>query len=563
MFAITVELLTGRYVATAYNDRERVEWPPHPARMYSALVAAWGEGNLLDANGVQEREALEWLECLDAPDVLADATESAGIRTVVPVFVPVNDVSQVSEVDHSKLEAAEAASLGASDEKARAKAQKVVDKLRTKAAADTAKAIAAPSKFGREVDLGLRVLPDHRPKQPRTFPSATPATPRVAFVWPDAVLPPALVPVWLGLLARVVRLGHSSSLVLAELASAESLATWSARVECFQPDEEHGEVVLRWVERGQIARLARAYDRHRETEPRVLPARLVQYTTRTFQAAPPRPRSVFSDEFVVFSRIAGPRLPITSIAGLARQFRRALMSFAGTPTPEIISGHVGDGAATDRPHLAVVPLPVVTGPHPDGAIVGIALVLPRDTSPEARRDVMRAIGKFEQAGRRASTEDVPIVELRLGAAGVLDLQRIAWDDAGWTLDRRSWCRASRRWATATPIALDRNPGDLHDPDPAKRAAAFDAARATVIDSIARVGLPPAREVDVVRSCVVPGTSKPRNYPRYPEAATRPQRVLVHARIEFDQRVVGPLLLGAGRYHGLGLCLPVDDLKETR
>ena len=39
MFAIRVECLTGRYVATAYDDRSRAEWPPHPARLFSALVA--------------------------------------------------------------------------------------------------------------------------------------------------------------------------------------------------------------------------------------------------------------------------------------------------------------------------------------------------------------------------------------------------------------------------------------------------------------------------------------------------------------------------------------------
>src|SRR5690606_20928581 len=41
MIAIDVEFLTGRYIATSYNDRSRAEWPPHPARLFSALVAAW------------------------------------------------------------------------------------------------------------------------------------------------------------------------------------------------------------------------------------------------------------------------------------------------------------------------------------------------------------------------------------------------------------------------------------------------------------------------------------------------------------------------------------------
>ena len=67
---------------------------------------------------------------------------------------------------------------------------------------------------------------------------------------------------------------------------------------------------------------------------------------------------------------------------------------------------------------------------------------------------------------------------------------------------------------------------------------------------------------MVRSCVLPGTAKPRSYQRFPSEARKPQRVLVHVRIAFGQPVHGPLLIGAGRYQGLGLCLPVDGPKES-
>ena len=58
MLAIEVELLAGRYSATAHNDRGRAEWPPHPARFFSALVAALHDKEPVDAH---EREALVWL----------------------------------------------------------------------------------------------------------------------------------------------------------------------------------------------------------------------------------------------------------------------------------------------------------------------------------------------------------------------------------------------------------------------------------------------------------------------------------------------------------------------
>ena len=84
MLAIEVNFLTGRYVATAHNDRERSEWPPEPARLFSAMVAAWAEAGEDPA----EREVLEWLEALEPPALTASA---AVPRRVVSHFVPVND----------------------------------------------------------------------------------------------------------------------------------------------------------------------------------------------------------------------------------------------------------------------------------------------------------------------------------------------------------------------------------------------------------------------------------------------------------------------------------------
>ena len=99
MFALELTLLTGRYVATQYNDRRRVEWPPHPARLFSALAAAHFA---VETPCSVEREALKWLEALGAPEIAAsntadDAAELA--RDVVTVFVPVNDTTVVGDLD--------------------------------------------------------------------------------------------------------------------------------------------------------------------------------------------------------------------------------------------------------------------------------------------------------------------------------------------------------------------------------------------------------------------------------------------------------------------------------
>jgi CRISPR-associated protein Csb2 len=277
----------------------------------------------------------------------------------------------------------------------------------------------------------------------------------------------------------------------------------------------------------------------------------------------PRASGVFGDDWIVLARVAGPRLPITSVAGLARQLRRALMSFADQPVAEVISGHLPDGAAAETPHLAVVPLPSITGSHRDGTLLGIALVLPRKLDPAARAAVMRAIARFEKRhgiGGTGSTGDAaPAIPLLLGDAGVLVLQRAPWGaQLPEALRPATWLGTARRWASATPIALDRHPGDLHAADPARRHEAREAAVACVREAVRRIGLPAPAEVGVLRSRTLPGTAEPRRYPRFPVTLRRPQRVLVHARLRFDEPVRGPMLVGAGRYQGLGLLLPDDN-----
>ena len=243
------------------------------------------------------------------------------------------------------------------------------------------------------------------------------------------------------------------------------------------------------------------------------------------------------------------------------------MSFAEQPVAEMLSGHQSNGNAAERPHLAIVPLPVVGSEYADGAVLGVALVLPRDCPEAERRTVLKALGEFEKQSGELDKTETPTLTILLGDASELELQRLAWGEPPprSALRVARWTRPSRHWASVTPVALDRNPGDLHDPDPTRRQTAFVEATKSVREAVLRVmpeGGASLVEVDVVRSCVVPGTAKPRSFPRFPIDTPRPQRVLVHVRLVFSELVRGPLLLGAGRYQGLGLCLPVDGNRTT-
>ena len=95
MWCVEVRLPGGRYYAARAEAPDEPEWPPHPARLFSALVAAGaGAGGLDEAS----REALRWLESREPPWVEAPEADGAG----VPVsYVPPGDfTSQRNQVEH-------------------------------------------------------------------------------------------------------------------------------------------------------------------------------------------------------------------------------------------------------------------------------------------------------------------------------------------------------------------------------------------------------------------------------------------------------------------------------
>lgn len=546
MLAVELTFLTGRYVATAYNTRTGSEWPPHPARLFSALAATHFAADTDPEQRERERAALEWLEGQGPPAIHASP---AVARDVVTVFVPVNDVAltdvddEAAAVEQARHALARAQEAGNAREIKRATT--ALKKSEEAFARAVTRATAVPA---RRMDprYGMRVLPEHRIRQPRTFPSMTPDDPRVFYIWPDARPEPGLVAGLDDLLARLVRVGHSSSLVSARLVDAPPAPTWFPA--------SGGEHVLRVVQPGQLRALERLFERHCELEPRVMPYLPQAYSTQPPAVLARAARPLLTDEWVILRRVEGPHIPMTGTAGLARAVRRTLMAYADEPIPEVLSGHTPDGKPTSRPHLAVVPLSFVGHPHASGLILGVALVLPRDVSAEDRRAVYGAVSRWEQRFRQED-EDTPRVRLNLGAAGELLLERVEWDGVPATLRSGTWCRPARVWHSVTPVALDRNPGDLRARDPEKLNEALGNAAESLRQACERIGLPAPAHIEILPAAPWAGAAKARHYPPFPGEAGRTQRVLTHAQLTFDEPVRGPLLLGAGRFVGLGLFRP--------
>jgi CRISPR-associated protein Csb2 len=151
------------------------------------------------------------------------------------------------------------------------------------------------------------------------------------------------------------------------------------------------------------------------------------------------------------------------------------------------------------------------------------------------------------------------MEARLGRAGALGLE--LHESGPLLVGQRSktWCGPSTAWASATPVALDRNPGDLLADDPAERHEAHRAAERVVAETCVRIGLPSPVLVEVSFRPPLVGAAKiDRHHPPFPSRRDRLRRVQVHVRVAFPAPVRGPILLGAGRYLGLGLLRPVES-----
>lgn len=572
---LRVEYLTGRAIATAYHDRNLAEWPPHPARLYSALVAHWHESEEKSAG---ERAALKWLAKLGPPRIYASA---ASRRSVVPTYVPVNDTAVLKrfgaetarleklEDDMRVLEVELAKAKGAGDtkdikklEKTFFRAQKSIENARKKIQADKEadQATLSATKIGEGAPKSAQqLLPEFRSKQPRTFPSVSLHEPAVFFFWDveDGALEEHRQPLKM-LTARVSRLGHSSSLVSCALADEGPAFNW-------EPDAQ-GTEILRIPEENQIELLESAYTFHQGVELRVLPCRFQGYRAVHEGGEWEQASSTFSDDWLVFRRI-GDRFPATAAPSIARAMRGALMSYSTDPPPELLTGHGPDGSVSTTTHLAIVPLPFVGHPHATGDLMGIALIPPRDVDPGELARIYDAVTEWEATARAEDDDDgidCPPLRLTLGRSGVYEIERIAWGNSpAKTLRPSNWCASAREWITATPIALDRIPGDLFSRSPQKAAEAYRNAEESIARSCEHIGLPRPIRVEVHPSVPLVGATKARYYPPFPEGENKKRRAKVHARIEFDQPVTGPILLGAGRYLGLGLCMPLRERRRVQ
>lgn len=553
------EYLTGCCVATDSAIRERAEWPPHPGRVFMAMAAAWFETGEDETEG----QALRWLEQLGDPEL--GVPDYVSERNVVNCYVPVNDV-------------------------------------------------AGPSK------LILQSAPGHtRDRKERTFPTVWVGSAPCFQHWPNASATEVEThrPALARLCSKVTRIGHSSSLVcmwvVEELLSHQSMESWA-------PNDELSDLQVRRISEGTLDLLTEQYNRKGREQHRVLSDQIAAikaekpkgkgaserkaeiktqlealqqelekidsrdpirpklglwtgYSRSGAELEPEAFRTAFDSEILILTQVDGPRLPLSSTSMVTQALRGTIMRHSTVqPPPAWVSGHLENGQPLrdGQQHLALISLPFVGSEHADGHLLGVGLVFPRTVSRSERGQVLGRL-LIAEAGQPRE------IVLTLGSIGVWTVRKRDWMEQRRALQPETWTAdggGAYTWETVTPVVLDRFPKS----DPVADRQAWETEVAGIVSaSCQRIGLPLPAEVAVgttswqlgsPRATVkrrslrghpeISGTSTSLGdgFPMYPTKGGNGARPQLHVRLRFKNPLVGPILLGAGRFLGYGLFKPL-------
>jgi CRISPR-associated protein Csb2 len=381
------------------------------------------------------------------------------------------------------------------------------------------------------------VMPALRRRQPRRFPAFRPDDPVVQLVWRDVEADHHTIAALNALAADTPYVGHSSSLTRCR----------------FRTDGTPKQAASprRRVYPGRLVELERSYRAGRRPNP--------GEDVRTEAPIVPEPTgSTFSDHWLVLEHVEGAMPDLRAAALVAKTLRCALMSGykrigSEEAIPTLVSGHVANGSPSIEPHLAIAPLAFLGSQFADGRVFGFALIPPRGSAlleDEAFRGALRGVAPWnKQEERRELRLTAPGFDIVLTPTGQRDLR---------SLDPAPYVAVAKTWATATPVVLDRHLK-------AKGYAERDAEIGYLLNQAClNIGLPQPAHISAGKHSAVTGA--PSAYPsgpaprwtgwRLPKSLAT--RQLTHALLQFNEPVRGPLILGAGRFGGLGLCRALDQ-----
>ena len=480
------------------------DWPPSPARLFQALVAGATRGATF---ADEDRTALEWLERLDPP-IVATPAARRGRDQPCKNYVPNNDLDAVG---------------------------------------------GDPRRIG-EIRTATKV----------THPYLFDATIPLLFIWTfgggvqDETHPRTVCKI----AERLYQLGRGVDMAWAwgELLDTSEVEARLTRHEgsVHRPSEGNVGKSLPCPQKGSFASLKKRFAAGRSRFTQIQEGRKTQVT---FSQAPKprfakvmynaRPqhflfelRTLTSDEsFVSWSATRVTELVTAIRDKAAERLKEALPGEAG----KIDRVLIGRGAteADKAARVRILALPSIGHTHADHAIRRVRVEIPPNC-PLRTDDVVWAFSGLEVMA--PTTRETSGSLVRSEDHGMLNHYGIG------DSEQKEYCV----WRTVTPAALPvMRPG--HGTTGAKLAASELKAAHAVAQALRHTGVS-----ERVASIRVQREPFDRNGSRA-EAFAVPKRFaangLYHVEICFAQAVQGPLVIGNGRYLGLGLMAPKKDASH--
>jgi CRISPR-associated protein Csb2 len=500
---IRVRFADGRYHGAG-------GWPPSPARLFQALVAGVATGRRIEA---ADREALAWLEQQDPPIILApSALRGQGFAT----FVPNNDLDAVSGIET--------------------------------VAGDPAGYIK--SKDGRW-EIAASSIRAGKTIRPLLFDAAHPLT----YLWPDVTDEPERENLS-AIARRLYQLGRGI-----DPAWAEALLLPAKEVEALIAAHEgpvlrpgaSGPDGLAVPDRGSLASLearhAAFLGRFRTTGS--------GRATRTTFTNPPKPRfrqvryEAPPKRLLFELRVPDKGFLAVPAAEAGPLVRRLIERAADRLSAALPAGAsqverllVGRGAtATDLPRRVRVFAVPTLREHVDRAIRRVAIEVPTQCPIDAR-DIAWAFAGLSPVESPDTGVDGPAL--------------VEADDRAM-LER--YCAMARLWRSETPLAL---PVARRRIDPAggerkggsERAQEEWNATGAVLAALRHAGVQ-QRPISI-RVQREPFAERGTPAEWFAKGTRFSKHALWHVAVRFATSFPGPLILGDGRFCGLGLMRPADE-----
>ena len=513
---ISIRFQDGRY-------HGHPEWPPSPARLFQALLAGAARGRRLSSD---DQGALAWLETLAPPVIAAPAIRPG--RGFIN-YVPNNDLDSVGG-DPSRI--------------SEIRAGKLIKPLLFDPAARLL--YAWHFEEGEAQATGICRIAEQLYQLGRGV--------DMAWAWAEIV---------------------NASNVEKEIVACGGML--------YRPADGQGGTTLLCPQRGSLKSLEERFDKSGR---RFAPAGKGKRSQQQLFSQAPKPRFypanygsppqrfVFDLREVTGEQDFSPR-PLAQASKLVEQLRdeaaKRLQNALPSETASIERVLIGRGAdETDKAtRIRIVPLPSIGSPHVVPSIRRVLVEVPGNC-PLPTESVRQAFSGL-QVSERIDPETGEICEVRLIAAeddGMLGHYGIGGSR-----------HESRLWRTVTPAALPERVARRRI-DPKKLQAEIDDARqaratgfreakgscerlkeelrATVAVAQALRHAAVSAPVSAIRVQREPFEGKGARAEAFAEGTRFAKERLWHVEIAFGEAIGGPVIIGDGRYLGLGLMAPVKD-----